>query len=149
MAGVAASMEPGREDREHAKIAGTQEPAAEPQWNPVAKTGSTKNPPAAGGLSTHASMEPGREDREHLLGAGVAEARHVRLNGTRSRRPGAPLAQITGFDLPEFRRLREVPSNTSLLAQIFTSEVLKERTDQHASSPLGCCRQVTTRKPLI
>ncbi len=83
-------MEPGREDREHVEIA--QEMADElvqPQWNPVAKTGSTHNfcnctiscgkpqwnPVAKTGSTLDeigervdialASMEPGREDREH------------------------------------------------------------------------------------
>ena len=62
-----ASMEPGREDREH-----VYRPAAfeliqlKPQWNPAVKTGSTR---AAGQQRLElyeASMEPGREDREHL-----------------------------------------------------------------------------------
>ncbi len=122
-----ASMEPGREDREHS----TRSPAATcptpPQWNPVAKTGSTgmcvceaRHPtvrlngtrsrrPGAPSFNTKppacllmlASMEPGREDREHGVGGRHIDGGGLRLNGTRSRRPGAPVH--CGVDSPAGR----------------------------------------------
>ncbi len=69
-------MEPGREDREHPTVEDLQAQLTEwPQWNPVAKTGSTPQVRTPGHQGRAASMEPGREDREHTGGPAAAAAR--------------------------------------------------------------------------